>query len=131
MGEKGEALVSAAQRVRVPLIVLAIVIVIVSALYAPAQNLYCAWRDQGVHEAQLEELNKTNEQYQDDINRLQTREGIEDEARKRGYVGAGETEVVVEGMPAESDDAAEDSAPEVPWYLAVADFIFMYDGGQS
>ena len=123
--QKGEALVDFAGRFRVALVVAAVLIVILVALYAPAQGLYVAWREQGVCQAQLAELNEANEGYQQDIDRLQTREGIEDEARRRGYVAEGETELVVEGLP-ESDAGTDEPAQEVPWYIAVADFIFQY-----
>ena len=64
------------------------------------------------------------DEYQQDIDRLQTREGIEDEARKRGYVSEGETGVIAEGLP--EDQEAEEAPAELPWYLAVGDFVFQY-----
>ena len=75
---------------------------------------------------ELAELAKTNEQYQSDIDRLQSREGIEDEARRRGYVAEGESEIVVDGtLPTDADqDGARDEG--IPWYLALGDFVFQY-----
>lgn len=122
---KGAQLAALAMRFRVALIVLVALLVVGGALYAPAQDLYCAWREQEAHAQQLESLNEDISQYQGDIERLQTREGIEDEARKRGYVAEGETSLVVEGLP-EDDGQDEDAAPDKPWYLALGDFIFQY-----
>lgn len=127
IASRGAALVSDASRLRVPLIVAGVVLLVVVALYAPVQGLYCAWRDQGVRQATLDELNADIEEYQGDIDRLQSREGIEDEARRRGYVSTGETDVIVEGLP-EAQDGEGEVAPERPWYVVVGDFIFQYGG---
>lgn len=117
-----------AGRWKAPLAVLVVVLVVVVALYAPAKGLYAAWRTNEARQAQLDELNASNEGYRSDISRLQTREGIEDEARKRGYVNEGETSVIVEGLPTE--DGSSDAAPaEVPWYIALGDFVFQYEEG--
>lgn len=124
--QKGEGFLDFADRFRTALVVIAVLLVIFAALYAPAQGLYCAWRDQGVQQEELAELAKTNEQYQSDIDRLQSREGIEDEARRRGYVAEGESEIVVDGtLPTDADqDGARDEG--IPWYLALGDFVFQY-----
>ena len=124
--QKGEGFLDFADRFRTALVVIAVLLVIFAALYAPAQGLYCAWRDQGVQQEELAELAKTNEQYQSDIDRLQSREGIEDEARRRGYVAEGESEIVVDGtLPTDADqDGAGDEG--IPWYLALGDFVFQY-----
>ena len=127
IASRGAALVSDTSRLRVPLIVAGVVLLVVVALDAPVQGLYCAWRDQGIRQATLDELNADIEEYQGDIDRLQSREGIEDEARRRGYVSAGETDVIVVGLPAEQD-GVEEVAPERPWYVVVGDFIFQYGG---
>ena len=124
--EKGEGLLDFADRFRTVLVAVAVLLVILAALYAPAQGLYCAWREQGVQQAELDELTKTNEQYQNDIDRLQTREGIEDEARRRGYVAEGEAEVVVKGELPEDEQTDDSAEEELPWYLALGDFVFQY-----
>lgn len=115
-------------RWRVPLIALAVAAVVALALYEPARGLYSAWRTQGIREAQLEQLNESNEEYRSDIDRLQSREGIEEEARKRGYVTEGETSVIVEGLP-EDDSSSADDAAENPWYIGLLDTIFRYEEG--
>lgn len=101
-----------------------IVLVVLVALYGPARDLYCAWRLQDGKQETLDGLNQSIDEYQQDIDRLQTREGIEDEARKRGYVSEGETGVIAEGLP--EDQEAEEAPVELPWYLAVGDFVFQY-----
>ena len=108
----------------VPLAVVAVTLVVLVALYGPARGLYCAWRDQGIKQETLDGLNESIDEYQGDIDRLQTREGIEDEARKRGYVNEGESGVKAVGLP-EDDDAAPESE-ELPWYLSLGDFVFRY-----
>lgn len=96
-------------------------------LYGPAATYYRAWRAGLDLQAQYDELAQSNDQIQQQNDALLTREGIEEEARRRGYVGAGETGVVVEGLP---DDPASspDATPEYPWYVGVGDVIFGYEG---
>ena len=56
------------------------VVISIVGLYGPSQRLYVAWREQ---ERISEELNANlsrNEQMQTRIDRLQSQEGIEDEA---------------------------------------------------
>ena len=99
--------------------------------YGPVKGLYQAWRTEGVRQEQLAELSSSNEAYQQEIDRLQTREGIEDEARRRGYVAEGETSIVVEGGEEDDGSTEESTGDETPWYLHVADFIFRYDGSDG
>lgn len=96
-------------------------------LYGPAATYYRAWRAGLDLQAQYDALAQSNDQIQQQNDALLTREGIEEEARRRGYVGAGETGVVVEGLP---DDSASSSGatPEYPWYVGVGDVIFGYEG---
>ena len=67
-------------------------------LYGPVREYYVSWRVGQIYSAELAELNEDNEELKSEVNRLQSREGIEDEARKRGYVSKGETAVTVEGL---------------------------------
>ena len=116
-------------RFRVPIVVAAVVLFVIISIYPPAQSLYRAWRDQGVRQETLDGLNASIEEYQGDIERLQSREGIEDEARKRGYVGEGEVGVTLEGVPEQTDDAAGDDDRELPWYVSLGDVVFQYEVG--
>lgn len=96
-------------------------------LYGPAATYYRAWRAGLDLQAQYDELAQSNDQIKQQNDALLTREGIEEEARRRGYVGAGETGVVVEGLPDDSASSS-DATPEYPWYVGVGDVIFGYEG---
>lgn len=96
-------------------------------LYGPAATYYRAWRAGLDLQAQYDALAQSNDQIQQQNDALLTREGIEEKARRRGYVGAGETGVVVEGLPDDSASSS-DATPEYPWYVGVGDVIFGYEG---
>lgn len=123
-GERAAGLLDRIGAMRVPLVITAIALAVFVALYFPAQDLYCAWREQGSKQATLEQLNESIEEYQGDIDRLQTREGIEDEARKRGYVEDGEVGVTAVGLP--EDEQTDDKDQALPWYLSLGDLVFQY-----
>ena len=112
-------------------IILGFLAVTVLFLYGPVRSLYAATRDEQVYTAQLAELNASNEELRAEVDRLQSREGIEDEARKRGYVLQGEQPVMVEGLEVDDRGTADSSASAVqsrsddnPWYIDVLDFVF-------
>lgn len=117
---------------RVALLIAALVLGVLMAMYGPVQTYYRAWRAGQDLQAQLDELNASNEQYKDDIQALQTREGIEDEARRRGYVTNGETKVVVDGLNDGSDDSSQssdgDQQAQKPWCIELGDKVFHYIG---
>lgn len=117
---------------RVALLIAALVLGVLMAMYGPVQTYYRAWRAGQDLQAQLDELKASNEQYKDDIQALQTREGIEDEARRRGYVTNGETKVVVDGLNDGSDDSSQssdgDQQAQKPWYIELGDKVFHYIG---
>lgn len=95
-------------------------------LYGPTATYYRAWRAGLDLQAQYDALAQSNDQIQQQNDALLTRKGIEEEARRRGYVGAGETGVVVEGLPDDSTSSS-DVTPEYPWYVGVGDVIFGYE----
>lgn len=95
-------------------------------LYGPAATYYRAWRAGLDLQVQYDALAQSNDQIQQQNDALLTRKGIEEEARRRGYVGAGETGVVVEGLPDDSTSSS-DVTPEYPWYVGVGDVIFGYE----
>lgn len=75
-----------------------------------------------------------NAKKQEEVNKLNTEEGIRDEARLRNYVDPGETPLNVEGLdePASVSEAPEDVRTQVlekadPFYIALGDFIFGYN----
>lgn len=114
---------------RVIVVAVLALLALVVTMYGPAQTYYKAWRAGLDLQSQLDELNASNDQYESDIRSLQTREGIEDEARKRGYVSDGETKVVVEGTSTNdetSDAASSDTTSDLPWYIELGDKVFHY-----
>ena len=129
------SLIPKGKRLMVALVAIALALVFV---YGPLRNLYVAKRDALRLQAQYEALNETNEGIEGDIGSLQSREGIEDEARRRGYVEEGEVSINVEGLDIEDDSATTSqvdssygaNAYEAPWYIEVLDVIFLYNGGQ-
>lgn len=121
---------------RISLIALAAVVLIVVALYSPLRDFYCAWRNNQIVLAQKLALDASNESTLSNIERLQTEEGIKDEARKRGYVEEGETLLEVTGLDEidstsdqdSSGSSSSDDATTVdePWFVPVADVVFSY-----
>lgn len=107
-------------------IVVGVLLAVAVLLYGPAATYYRAWRAGLDLQAQYDALAQSNDQIQQQNDALLTRKGIEEEARRRGYVGAGETGVVVEGLPDDSTSSS-DATPEYPWYVGVGDVIFGYE----
>lgn len=123
-------------------IALAIVVLLVFAVYPPLRDYYVACRTQEDLKTQYAQLKDKNGELLSDIERLQTSEGIEDEARKRGYVNQGETGVVVEGLDGSGDSnksnetvSAKDARKPSenaettdtrPFQQKLLDFIFQY-----
>ena len=113
-----------------PLIVLAVILVVVAGLYAPARAYYSAWRTNGILQSSKDAIDQSNSAYESDNSRLMSSEGIQDEARKRGYVSEGETGVKVEGLD-ESSSSSDLSSDSDPWYITVLDFVFSYQKGSA
>ena len=106
-----------------------ILIAIVWAFAAPLRTYYCAVRDQQIYRAELAAVEQHNQELSDAVTTLQTREGIEDAARKRGYVGEGETSVEMQGVDPEkevSGSKVKTTLPPNPWYIDVLDGLFGY-----
>ena len=107
-------------------IIVGAALAVVVFLYGPVATYYRAWRAGLDLQAQYDALAQSNDQIQQQNDALLTREGIEEEARRRGYVGEGETGVVVEGLPDGSSSSA-DVTSDHPWYVAPLDVIFGYE----
>ncbi len=119
---------AAAKRVAVGI---AIVLVAFAVVYSPLRALYAARRDEQILTAKLEQVNASNEYLQDSVSTIQTREGIENEARRRGYVENGETAVTVEGLDTSDNEfdtltSDDTTTPPTPWYIQIFDGIFQY-----
>lgn len=115
-------------RFRVPLVVIAVLLVLFVALYGPAKGYYSAWRTNGILLAEHEKETAEGKQLEDDVNALMTEQGIKDEARKKGYVDEGEKIVVVEGL--EPEEEPEEAPESDPWYLELGDLVFQYEKEQ-
>lgn len=122
------------------LVAVVCVLVVVAMLYAPIRDSYKAHRDHEVYEAQLAAINANNAEVKASIDKLQTEEGIEDEARRHGYVKEGETPAEVPGLDDGETDGEAKAAPTLsaedvdtgpdPWYVSVLDVLFGYQKGQ-
>lgn len=113
----------------------AIVLLMGVMLFAPVRNLYVAHRQLDALQATYDALLADNEEIEHELEVLQSREGIENEARARGFVDVGETKVIVEGLPQEEarqePTAASLSEVEVsderPWHIQLLDTLFGYE----
>ena len=105
-----------------------IVGVLLIGFYGPVQGYYRAIRDAQELQITQQEVEKEHKNLNEDVNRLQTQEGIQDKAHERGYVSEGETSVSVEGVRNTTTDnkQKEQKRPENPWYIKLLDFVFGY-----
>lgn len=105
-----------------------IVGVLLIGFYGPVQGYYRAIRDAQELQITQQEVEKEHKSLNEDVNRLQTQEGIQDKAHERGYVSEGETSVSVEGVGNTTTDnkQKEQKRPENPWYIKLLDFVFGY-----
>lgn len=116
-------------------IALVAIVALALMLYPPIKALYGASRTNALLSCQLSSVTATNDTLQGEVDNLMTREGIEDEARRRGYVTEGDTPVDMSGVEdsggASSDStvSTDESAPAAsdPWYVSALDFIFGYN----
>lgn len=111
------------------LFAVAIALMVALMMYGPVRNYYVAMRSGQDLQARYDALVEQNDAIREDLGRLQSQEGIEDEAHRRGYVKDGETGVITEGLPEEDlnellgDIELEDTRP---WYIRVLDLVFFY-----
>ena len=105
-----------------------IVGVLLIGFYGPVQGYYRAIRDAQELQITQQEVEKEHKNLNEDVNRLQTQEGIQDKAHERGYVSEGETSVSVEGVGNTTTDnkPKEQKRPENPWYIKLLDFVVGY-----
>lgn len=127
-------LIAAVQHVHLRgLIVLGAIALAGLMLYAPVRDLYLASRRLDTLQATYDILVEENNQIREELELLQTRDGIENEARARGYVEPGETKVVVEGLPQEEDPATAYMIEDIElpddraWYIRMLDDLFGYN----
>ena len=105
---------------------------VIVMLYGPMRDWYVSMRSGQDLETYYAALAEQNGALLGDLERLQTHEGIEDEARKRGYVNPDETGVLVENLP-DVELALPDRLEvsyETTWDQKILDFVFGYTAGQ-
>ena len=117
----------------IALFVAVTLVVCVVMLYGPVRTYYAAWRDSCRLEIAYDVVKDQNSELNHEINRLQSREGIEDEARRRGFVHPNEEALVTDVPP-----ATDTTDPEVvnqklvayeeqqPWYIHALDSMLGY-----
>lgn len=114
------------------------VVFAVTMLYFPCQNYYNETRQLQQLQAEYDALQEYNTQMQNQVDYLNTDEGIEDYARSElGWIRPGEHVVSVEGVtPSTSDSRSNDRVYAIPagsvaapdtWYSGILDVIFGYD----
>lgn len=127
---------SALKRFQKPLIALGALLLIVVALYGPAQQYYVQMRETDRLEAEYAAVAQRNDSLQSEIDSLKTDDGVEDRAHEElGYVMSGEETATVKGIEIEDDSEGFSSnvvagsvpAPET-WYSPVLDVLFGYSG---
>lgn len=110
-------------------IVLAVVVAVAAALYGPAQRYYVSMRTTQDLQVKYAALKSQNKDLKSDVDTLMSKEGIEDQARKNGYVYPGEKGVEVKGLKEDGKDpsAAITYKDDRAWYTKVLDVLFGYD----
>lgn len=96
--------------------------------YTPLKACYGASRTSAALASKLSAVTTSNDELKGEVDALMTRDGIEDEARRRGYVMEGETPVDMSGL--EDTSATSDAsgqATDEAWYVPMLDFVFGYD----
>ena len=118
----------------IPLAIVLVAVVTALILAGPVRTYYAAWREAGVLEAEYEALAQQNAELMEQLDRLQSLDGIEDEARRRGYAYPDEEVLVVDGLeeekladPAKVDEAIEAHEANQPWYVGFLDALFGYE----
>lgn len=114
---------------------LAVAVLVAFMLFAPVRDLYVAHRQLDRLQATYDALAEENDVLSNDLEVLQSREGIENEARERGYVEVGETKVVVNGLEGEQRGGDQSAIglsdvevhEDIPWYISLLDKVFGYD----
>lgn len=105
-----------------------VLVVVIVGLYGPIQGYYHAVRDAQELQVTQKQIEEENKDLNNDVQRLQTPEGIKDKAHERGYVSDDENSVSVEGVgnTTSDDKPKEKQRPEHPWYIQLLDAIFGY-----
>lgn len=114
------------------LIALAVALALVASVWGPLGDYYVAWRRSGELAESYAEISAENDGLSQDIDRLQTREGVEDEARRQGYAYEGESTATSQSAQDDPNQGPDPTNPEPsepterPWYIVVLDALFCY-----
>lgn len=108
-------------------VVCLVIVTIVLGVLGPVHDFYVARRTGDVLEQKKAYIEEKNSELEAERDSLFTEEGVETQARKRGYVSPGEVGVNVEGL--EQKDADDPSKPvEYPdsrsWFDKMLDTLF-------
>ena len=111
-------------------IFLGVVIFLLVGLYPPIRGYYHAVREHDELLLNQQKLEEDQKRLESEVQGLQTKEGIIDEAHKQGLVSGGEESARVEGLDKKKDENTVQH-PDYPWYIKVGDFVFGFTPGDS
>ena len=111
-------------------IFLGVVIFLLVGLYPPIRGYYHAVREHDELLLNQQKLEEDQKRLESEVQGLQTKEGIIDEAHKQGLVSGGEESARVEGLDKKKDESTV-QRPDYPWYIKVGDFVFGFTPGDS
>ena len=129
-----------------PLFIALVVLAIGVSVYFPVRDYYCAQRSGEVLTRQLELQKAYEKKSQKQVDKLLSKEGIIDTARKKfGMVMEGEKTLEVEGLGsgsskksskkssppstlAELEKAQQEVVDDAPWYVKALDAVFGFTG---
>ena len=111
-------------------VILGVVIFLLVGLYPPIRGYYHAVREHDELLLNQQKLEEDQKRLESEVQGLQTKEGIIDEAHKQGLVSGGEESARVEGLDKKKDENTVQH-PDYPWYIKVGDFVFGFTPGDS
>lgn len=109
---------------------LGVVIFLLVGLYPPIRGYYHAVREHDELLLNQQKLEEDQKRLESEVQGLQTKEGIIDEAHKQGLVSGDEESARVEGLEKKKDENTVQH-PDYPWYIKVGDFVFGFTPGDS
>ena len=109
---------------------LGVVIFLLMGLYPPIRGYYHAVREHDELLLNQQKLEEDQKRLESEVQGLQTKEGIIDEAHKQGLVSGSEESARVEGLDKKKDENTV-QRPDYPWYIKVGDFVFGFTPGDS
>ena len=109
---------------------LGVVVFLLVGLYPPIRGYYHAVREHDELLLNQQKLEEDQKRLESEVQGLQTKEGIIDEAHKQGLVSGGEESARVEGLDKKKDESTVQRL-DYPWYIKVGDFVFGFTPGDS